>query len=451
MAEASLLPPGLVIGAPRSGSGKTTVTLGLLRALKRRDHVVQPFKCGPDYIDPAFHAAAAGRASYNIDSWTMRWRLASELLVRASERTDIVIAEGLMGLFDGVMQPGCWGNGASADLAAAVGWPVVLVLDVSGQSQTAAAVARGFQNFRSGVNIAGVILNRVGSPRHVRFVTEALSDTGLTVVGALPREANLVLPERHLGLVQAEETSELESRLDTLADFVETHIDIDRLVQLAEPGSLKFAADANIRPPGQRIALARDAAFSFVYPHLLRAWRAAGAEIILFSPLVDEAPDPAADIAWLPGGYPELYAGRLAAAQQFKSALRKFAESKPVHGECGGYMTLGAGIVDADGHRHEMLGLLGLETSYASRKLNLGYRKAELLETCALGRAGDTLTGHEFHYARIISTPDAPLFKLQDSDGNVLSEGGSRRGLTTGSFFHLIDREPQARNSSSSC
>jgi cobyrinic acid a,c-diamide synthase len=441
MIETSPLPPGIVIGAPRSGSGKTTVTLGLLRALKRRGHVVQPFKCGPDYIDPAFHAAAVGRPSYNLDSWTMRWPLAAELLREASRGSDIAVAEGLMGLYDGVSQEGRWGNGSSADLAAATAWPVILVMDVSGQSQTAAAAARGFQGFRDGVRIAGVILNRVGSARHVRFVTEALTSAGLTVIGALPREQNLVLPERHLGLVQAEEMAELEHRLDALADFLEAHADVARILRLAEPGVVRTAPPANIRPPGQRIALARDAAFSFVYPHLLAAWRKAGAEIITFSPLADEAPDPAADVVWLPGGYPELHAGRLAAAEQFKSALRNFAQTRPVHGECGGYMALGAGLVDSKGERHEMAGLLGLETSFAVRKLNLGYRKAELIAQCALGHPGDVLTGHEFHYASVISSPDAPLFKLTDSDGRSISFGGSTRGLASGSFFHFIDHE----------
>jgi cobyrinic acid a,c-diamide synthase len=439
MTDTSPLPPGLIIAAPRSGSGKTTVTLGLLRALKRRGHVVQPFKCGPDYIDPAFHAAASARVSFNIDSWTMRWPLAANLLVRGSDEADIVIAEGLMGLFDGVVRAGRWGNGASADLAAAVGWPVVLVLDVSGQSQTAAAVARGFQNYRDGVTIAGVILNRVGSARHVRFVSEALESVGLTVIGALPRQANLELPERHLGLVQAEETAELETRLDALADFIEANVDLTRLVKFARPGSVTTQSTANIRPPGQRIALARDAAFSFVYPHLLAAWRAAGAEILPFSPLADEVPDSSADIVWLPGGYPELHAGRLAQARRFKTALAKFAQSRPVHGECGGYMTLGAGLVDAAGQRHEMVGLLGLETSYAARKFNLGYRQAELLDVCILGHPGDILTGHEFHYASVLAAPDRPLFKLQDSDGHNLAQAGSRRGNTTGCFFHLID------------
>ena len=439
MAETSPLPPGLIIGAPRSGSGKTTVTLGLLRALKRRGHAVQPFKCGPDYIDPAFHVAAAGRESFNVDSWAMRWPRVAGLLSHASNGADIVIVEGLMGFYDGVVQPGHWGNGASSDLAAATGWPAILVLDVSGQSQTAAAVARGFMSFRDRVEIAGVILNRVGSARHTRFVSEALTAVGLPVVGALPREANLVLPERHLGLVQAEETAELESRLETLADFIDANVDMARIVELAKPGSVNSGPAVTIRPPGQRIALARDAAFSFVYPHLLAAWREAGAEIIPFSPLADEVPDATADVVWMPGGYPELHAGRLAAADRFKSAMRKFAETRPVHGECGGYMTLGTGLVDACGVRHEMIGLLGLETSFAKRKLNLGYRKAEIVERCVLGNPGDQLTGHEFHYASVISSPDAPLFHLRDSDGNILAQRGSRRGLTTGSFLHVVD------------
>ncbi len=439
MSETSSLPPGLIIGAPRSGSGKTTVTLGLLRALKRRGHAVQPFKCGPDYIDPAFHVAAAGRESYNVDSWAMRWPRVAGLLSQASNGADIVIVEGLMGFYDGVVQPGHWGNGASSDLAAATGWPAILVLDVSGQSQTAAAVARGFMNFRDRVEIAGVILNRVGSARHTRFVSEALTAVGLPVVGALPREANLVLPERHLGLVQAEETAELESRLETLADFIDANVDMERIVQLAKPGSVDSGPAVSIRPPGQRIALARDAAFSFVYPHLLAAWREAGAEIITFSPLADEVPDATADVAWMPGGYPELHAGRLAAEDRFKSAMKKFAETRPVHGECGGYMTLGTGLVDASGVRHEMIGLLGLETSFAKRKLNLGYRKAEIVEPCVLGKPGDQLTGHEFHYASVLSSPDAPLFHLRDSDGNILAQRGSRRGLTTGSFLHVVD------------
>jgi cobyrinic acid a,c-diamide synthase len=441
MPETVTLPPGLMIAAPRSGSGKTTVTLGLLRALVRRGLKVQPFKCGPDYIDPAFHAVAAARPSYNVDSWAMSWDRAAGILSGSASGAEVVICEALMGLFDGVSKAGAWGNGASADLAAKTGWPVILVLDVSGQSQTAAAAARGFQGFREGVTIAGVILNRAGSPRHVRFASEALEAAGLPVIGALPREKTVALPERHLGLVQAEETAEINSRLDALADFLEAHVDVDRLLQLAAPGALDSAGKREDGvPPAQRIALARDGAFSFVYPHLLDGWRAAGAEIIPFSPLADEAPDPDADLVWLPGGYPELHAGALSSARRFKSSVIEFARSRPVHGECGGYMALGAGLVDAGGHSHEMIGLLGLETSFAARKMNLGYRRAELVADCPLGRVGEILTGHEFHYASVLASPDAPLFKMQNSDGETLPGGGSRRGRVTGSFFHFIDK-----------
>ncbi len=435
----SPLPPGLMIAAPRSGAGKTTVTLGLLRALTRRGLGVQPFKCGPDYIDPAFHAVAAARLSYNIDSWAMSWDCAAGILTRSSRGADVVVCEALMGLFDGVSKPGAWGNGASADLAAKTGWPVVLVLDISGQSQTAAATARGFVGFRDGVNIAGVILNRAGSSRHIRFATEAMEAAGLPVLGALPREKDLVLPERHLGLVQAEETVEINSRLDVLADFIEKHVDVTRLLRLAEPGSIEVGTRRKGWAPAQRIALARDAAFSFVYPHIIEGWRAAGAEIIPFSPLADEAPDAYADLVWLPGGYPELHAGALANAERFKLGLAAFAKSRPVHGECGGYMALGAGLVDAQGQRHQMAGLLGLKTSFAARKMNLGYRRAELVAPCPLGVAGEQLMGHEFHYASVLASPDEPLFAMQNSDGERLAAGGSRRGGVTGSFFHFID------------
>ncbi|MBS0249838.1 MAG: cobyrinate a,c-diamide synthase [Proteobacteria bacterium] len=440
MSGTPTLSPGIMIAAPRSGSGKTTVTLGLLRAMKRRGLQVQPFKCGPDYIDPAFHAVAAGRPSYNVDSWAMRPEHAARIMSDATDSADIVVCEALMGLFDGVSRPGLWGNGASADIAAATGWPVVLVLDVSGQSQTAAAVARGFQGYRDGVTIAAVILNRVGSARHIRFAADALERVGLPVVGALPRDTGVVLPERHLGLVQAEETAELESRLDALADFIETHVDLDRIVGCATRGRVATGDPKPVRPPGQRIALARDAAFSFVYPHVLAGWRAAGAEILPFSPLADEAPDVSSDVVWLPGGYPELHAGTLANARRFKAAILDFARSRPVHGECGGYMVLGAGLIDADGERHGMLGLLGLETSFAVRKMNLGYRRAELVAPCPLGSPGDILLGHEFHYSRVLASPDAALFKLENSDGEALQNGGSRRGFATGSFFHFIDK-----------
>ncbi len=430
---------GLVISAPASGAGKTTLTLALARAYRDRGLAVQCFKSGPDYIDPAFHTAATGRTSVNIDSWAMG-RDTIERLVARGRDADLVLAEGSMGLFDGVATPGISGTGASADIAEMMGWPVLLVLDPSGQAQTAAAVAAGLRDFRPGVRIAAVVLNRVASPRHEDLVRRAMMGAGITVLGALPRHAPIAMPERHLGLVQAEEQARLGDLIAEAARLIAERIDLDALLRLAEcDWSAKGAScGAVVKPPGQRIALARDAAFSFVYPHMLEGWRAAGAEIMPFSPLADEAPDANADVCWLPGGYPELHAGRLAANLRFRRALGAFATARPVHGECGGYMVLGNGLVDAQGTRHEMAGLLGLETSFAKRRMHLGYRVADLAAPIPGHPQGSRLRGHEFHYASILAQPDAPLATVCDANGAGVAETGSHRGRVTGTFFHLI-------------
>jgi cobyrinic acid a,c-diamide synthase len=432
--------PGIIISAPASGTGKTTLTLGLIAAYRLLGLSVQPFKCGPDYIDPAFHAAAAGRSSVNLDSWAMGHnRLAA--LITGTDSADLIIAEGAMGLFDGVAKAGAFGTGASADIAGLTGWPVVLVLDVGGQAQSAAAVAAGFARFRSDVRIAGVVLNRVASARHEALVRAGMDAAGITVFGALPRDKTITLPERHLGLVQAGETPELEDRLAALAAFIAAHLNLEAL-RAAAIAFTRFREDTlRLPPPGQRIALACDAAFSFIYPHLVADWRAQGAEILTFSPLSDQAPDVSADTCWLPGGYPELHAGPLAAASRFKSGLRRFAETKSVHGECGGYMVMGAGLVDASGVRHEMVGLLGLETSYATRKMHLGYRHATLSHPIPGFPSGTRLRGHEFHYSTILVQPDMPLAHVNDATGAVVAETGSRRGHATGSYFHMIAQD----------
>ena len=434
--------PGFLISAPASGTGKTTVTLGLIAAFRAAGLEVQPFKCGPDYIDPAFHAAAAGRPSVNLDSWAMG---ADRLigLTRAATGADIVIAEGAMGLFDGVARSGESGTGASADVAGLMGWPVIAVLDVSGQAQTAAAVAAGLASFRPGLRLAGVILNKVGSPRHEALVRAAMETAGLKVLGALPRKAAVALPERHLGLVQAEELPRLHTILAEAAAFVAKHCALDAIRAVAQAGLAYHAPVAPVPTPGGRIALARDAAFSFVYPHLLEDWRAQGATILPFSPLADEAPDASADCCWLPGGYPELHAARLAVADRFRTGLTDFAKTRPVHGECGGYMALGAGLVAADGTRHRMVGLLGLETSFAKRRMHLGYRLAYPLHPLPGALAMAQLRGHEFHYATILDQPDTPLAAVKDANGDPVPETGSCRqtsggGLVSGTFFHLI-------------
>jgi cobyrinic acid a,c-diamide synthase len=444
---ASVAPPGLIIAAPRSGAGKTTITLGLMRALRRRGCAVQPFKCGPDYIDPGFHEIAAGRPSFNLDSWAMGEALIATLATQASTGADISIAEGVMGLFDGAAARGRSGSGATADLASLLGWPVVLVLDVTGQTETAAAIASGCARYRDDVDVAGVILNRVASARHFALIAPAFERMKMPVFGTILRDDRLALPERHLGLVQARETTNIEDRMDALSEVIGTAIDLDAIRQAARPTKALSAvrderlAPPLLRPPGQRIALAQDRAFSFMYPHLLRQWRLAGAEIIPFSPLADEAPDAAADAVWLPGGYPELHAGVLANAHIFREGLRRISQrSIPIHGECGGYMVLGRGLEDADGNRHEMTGLLGLETSFARRKLHLGYRRARLRAACALGEKGEEVFGHEFHYASTVSTSGDPLVDCRDANGAEVAEQGAREGSITGTFFHMIDR-----------
>jgi cobyrinic acid a,c-diamide synthase len=428
--------PGLMISAPSSGTGKTTVMLGLLRALAEDGLTVQPFKSGPDYIDPAFHRAAVGRDSFNLDTWAMDERLLAAIAAQA-EGADIVVAEGSMGLYDGVATRGASGFGSSAETAARMGWPVVLVLDVGGQAQSAAATALGFARYWPDLPIAGVILNRVASPRHERLIRLGMDEAGQRVLGVLPRRGDLALPERHLGLIQAVEHPDLEAAIAGYAAFLRAHVDLAAIRAAARAGPPN-APGTLPQPPAQRIALARDEAFSFTYPHILKGWREAGAEIMPFSPLADEAPDAAADLVWLPGGYPELHAGRLAAAETFKASLRRHAETRPVHGECGGYMALGAALIDKEGARHEMAGLLGLLTSYETRKLHLGYRGARLVAPMPGLEAGARLRGHEFHYSTILDEPDTPLAEVADADGNPVPETGSRRGHVTGTFFHLI-------------
>jgi cobyrinic acid a,c-diamide synthase len=429
-----------MIAAPRSGSGKTTAALGLLRAFKRRGVNVVGLKSGPDYIDPAFHAAACGREGVNLDSWAMAPNLLAALAAQTVNQSTLALCEASMGLFDGV--PAERGRtGASADVAASLGMPVLLVIDVTGQAQSAAAIVKGCAAYEARLKVAGVIVNRVGSERHRRLVVEAIEAMGVPVVGAVPRNDTIALPERHLGLVQAGETEALEARLDAIADLIEAHVDCDRVLALAADVNLASSspAAAAIRPPGQRIALARDAAFSFIYPHLVQGWRAAGAEIVPFSPLADEPPPSDCDVCWLPGGYPELHAGRLAVAERFRDGLRRFAETRPVHGECGGYMALGESLIDTSGVAHPMAGLLGVATSFEKRRMTLGYREARIASDCALGTAGLVLRGHEFHYATIVASgADDPFAFVRDVYGAPPAPAGSRRGLVTGSFFHVI-------------
>ncbi len=437
-------PKGLIIAAPRSGAGKTTVTLGLLRHLTRSGMAVASAKVGPDYIDPAFHAAATGKPCRNLDPWAMRDATIGALLEDMATDGDLVICEGVMGLYDGA---GDHARGSTADLAARLGWPVVLVVDIAGQAASAAAVLRGFATHRPDVRIAGVIVNRASGERHARMALDAMAAAmpHIAQLGWLPRREALRVPERHLGLVQAREHPSLAAFLDAAADDVAAHLDIDRLRALAEPATMPSvdASTAPLPPLGQRIAVARDDAFAFAYPAVLEGWRRSGASVSYFSPLADEIPASDADAVYLPGGYPELYPGRLAANARFLGGLRDAAaRGAVVYGECGGYMTLGRGLVDRDGARHAMAGLLPLESSFAKPRLHLGYRRARLLGDSPLSAAGRAVRGHEFHYASVIDEgPGAALAAIADVDGRPLGDAGRVAGRVMGSFVHLIDCE----------
>lgn len=439
-------PHGLIVAAPSSGGGKTVFTLGLLRHLAATGRAVASAKVGPDYIDPAFHAAATGRPCLNLDTWAMRPETVAALAAQLGAEAPLAVVEGVMGLFDGAAIDDTDADGSTASLAALTGWPVLLVLDVRGQAASAVAVAQGFARHRPDVRVAGVVFNRVAGVRHEAALRAAFARhlPEVAVLGALPTAAGLALPSRHLGLVQAVEHPDLRAFLDAAAALVAAHVAVEAVVALAGPARSQGSAGPALplTPLGQRIAVAADPAFAFSYPALLRGWREAGAEVVPFSPLADAAPPADADAVYLPGGYPELHAGRLAAAATFHAGLRAAAgRGAAILGECGGYMVLGRGLIDAEGASHAMAGLLPLVTSFAKRRLALGYRVATLAGTGPLGTDGQRFHGHEFHYATIMEEgPGAPLFAVTDAAGLALGHAGQRVGKVMGSFIHLIDR-----------
>ncbi|WP_152664569.1 cobyrinate a,c-diamide synthase [Devosia geojensis] len=426
-------PLGLVIGAPRSGSGKTVVTLGLLAALNRRGLAVAPAKTGPDYIDAAIIERAAGRPAVNLDPWAMPPPRLKSLASGHAIGADLLLVEGVMGLFDGAAD----GTGSTGDLAAALGLPVVLVVDADRQSQSVAALVSGFARWREDVRVAGIILNGVASTRHERMLTAALAQTDLPCLGVLPRDAGLVLPERHLGLVLPDEVAAFDAVVARAAGVVADYIDLNRLVALAAPLEPAAPSGPALAPLGQRIAIARDQAFAFLYRHMLEGWRDAGAELAFFSPLADEAPAADADAIFLPGGYPELHGAVLAAATTFKAGLHAARDRGAlIYGECGGFMVLGDALVDKAGVPHEMAGLLPVTTRIDRPKRILGYRR--LAHASPLPWP-DRLMGHEFHYSSAKQTRLTPLFAATDALGEALPPMGAVEGRVMGSYAHVID------------
>lgn len=446
---------GLIVAAPSSGSGKTTITAGLLRAFHKRGVRVVAAKAGPDYIDPGFHAAAGAELAVNLDPWAMRPATLAGLVERLDKSAELVVCEGVMGLYDGI---DATGTGSTAALAALTGWPVVLVIDARGAAASAAALAHGFVHppqalAREGLAIAGVVFNRIGSAAHLQILRDAMRAAlpDLPVLGGLPSAPDVKWPERHLGLVPAGEQPDLESAIARTAERIEAGVDLVALRRAARPTRMAPAGDAAgapLPPLGQRIAVARDDAFVFAYPWVLDGWRRAGAELTFFSPLADEQPAESADAIYLPGGYPELHAGKLAAGRNVLAALRRAAADRvTIYGECGGYMMLGTALIDESGHRHALAGLLPLVTSFAERRLHLGYREATLVSASPLGRAGQVYRGHEFHYATVVEEGRGAdegsgerLFATANAAGHRLTTSGLRSGTVLGSFIHVIDQ-----------
>lgn len=433
--------PALLIAAPMTGSGKTILCLGLLAALAARGLRVGSFKAGPDFIDPAFHERVTGRPAYNLDSWAMRLSTLVGTLEAAARDVDMVIGEGMMGLADGAPD----GRGSTGDLAALLGIPVLLVVDCARLAGSVAPLVEGFLHWREEVEIVGLVLNRVAGEEHARLLARACEERFSTrILGWLPEDADLDLPSRHLGLVQAAEQPRLAATVERAGALVAQRLDLDRVVRLARPPSLSaLGRGAPPWPPlGQRIAVARDAAFGFAYPAVLDGWRSAGAEIAAFSPLADEPPDAAANAVFLPGGYPELHAARLAGADRWRAGLvAAAARGAFVYGECGGYMVLGRELVDAGGRSHAMAGLLPVAANFADPAPRIGWRRVALVEDGPLGPAGTAYHGHEFHLARIVEPTDRPFALAWDAAGQELGPSGCRIGPVAGSPVHLIDRE----------
>lgn len=376
------------------------MTVALISALRARGLIVQPFKVGPDYIDPSHHSAAAGRASRNLDSYFLTRSRLTECFQRASRGADIAIIEGVMGLYDG--RGVTDGEGSTAEVAGWLEAPVILVVDGAKMARSAAAVVLGFQQLDRRVNLAGVIVNNVGSVRHAEMLTTAIeSVTGVPVVGAVPRDPAITVPERHLGLLMARELPQL----DTWAELGEGYLDIGRLLAIAAEAPDLPQARAELFPAAPvarraRIAIARDDAFAFYYDDNLDLLAAYGAELVPFSPLADDrVPD--AGAIYLGGGYPELHAGKLATNSAMFASLRSAAaRGVPIYAECGGLMYLAESLIAPDGARHTMCGILpGVSTMQPRPKL--AYVEVEALQDSLFLRKGVRLRGHEFHYSSL--------------------------------------------------
>jgi cobyrinic acid a,c-diamide synthase len=434
----------IVIAGTGSGSGKTTITLGLMAALRSKGLVVQGFKCGPDYIDPSYHTSVTGRPSRNLDSWMLSGETVKEIYVRGSFGADISIIEGVMGFYDG-RDPKS-NEGSTAHIAALLNSPVILVVDCGGTARSAAAVVKGFQCFDPEIHIAGVFANRVGSEGHYRLIQEAVElECGIPVVGYLTRDDRWMIPERHLGLVPSIERGELNEFFSALGDRIAETTVLEQVLTLASApiienqGSLfgeamSFGAS---RREKVRVAVARDAAFNFYYPENLELLEAHGAELMFFSPLAGETVPEGAQALYIGGGFPEEFAERLAAQEQVKHSVRSFiALGKPALAECGGFMYLTDEIVDTTGRSYPMLGVIPGRVVMQSKLAALGYREVRGTEGNILLRPDETARGHEFHYSTFEPRGELPYAYVSQGLRGKKSEGCLLGNLVAG-YTHL--------------
>ena len=420
----------IIIAGTGSGSGKTTVALGLMAAFVRRGITVQPFKCGPDFIDPSLHKLVTGRVSRNLDLWMAGEEFTRKTFALHGTNADISIIEGVMGMFDG-------GESSSAALAAKLGIPLILVLDVRSTAESAAAIVKGFETLSPKGSLCGVILNRVASARHLQLVSAAVArHCRAEILGHLPGNMAFAIPERHLGLHMGEESPLSEDGVAELAETVRQHVDLERLMILAETGVLEQENNPDGGTPATvRLAVARDRAFCFYYEDNLDILRQAGAELVFFSPLADKKlPDNIHGI-YLGGGYPELYAVRLSANREMLAAVRRWAENRGViYGECGGFMYLTEGITGLDGVFWPMAGIFPGRTYMQNSRASLGYREVRLREDGLFGPAGTVMRGHEFHYSRLAGMADS--VKKIYAVNNGAEEGYCCKNVL-GGYMHL--------------
>lgn len=418
--------PQLLVAATNSGCGKTTFTLGLLRLLRRRGLEVAGFKCGPDYIDPKFHQLASGRESINLDLYMMSPEHVGSTYARYSQGADAIVVEGVMGLYDGSEKM----QGSPAEIAKLLDIPVVLLVNAASSAYSVGAIIYGYKHWQPGVRIVGVVFNRVASENHYSFLADAARDAGVESLGYIPRTQSLEVPSRHLGL-SLEELARLDAFPDQVADLLEAHVDIARLLELCASPSPQVIEEQLPEPSthGMRIAVARDEAFNFSYPENIRALERLGA-VYYFSPLRD-ATLPECELLYLPGGYPEFYLDRLSANSAMRSSIRDYAEAGGrILAECGGMMYLTRAIIDEDGSSYPMCGILDNAATMQGMKLSLGYR-------CVRTKALE-LRGHEFHYSRLTEAgSEAVVAEQFGAKGNKVPTALYRYRNVLAGYTHL--------------